>query len=203
MTTDLITKQWIRAVEDRAFSHFASASRSYDRDQAKAILRNATLLNFITGNPNYTDHIIDDLFLPQNRYSELDLKRFIFLDYPLVVAETVIKPDYIPALRSVASGLLPLKLGRELNACATLSPSGQPVVFFGERLFSLLSDYNHRREMLSPPGTPPKRGDNEYRRQVLAIEDEMSKYWSRSTYFDYDLRAGLKNLNRAISGVSA
>ncbi|MCK1698150.1 hypothetical protein [Bradyrhizobium sp. 144] len=190
-TNDVITAQWIRAIEENAFSNFACARRTYDRDQAKAILRNTTLLNFMKGDPHYTDHIVDDIFLPQDRYKELDLKRFIFLDYPLVVTELVTRPEYINAIRLVASGLLPLRFGRELNACVTLSPSGRPVIFFSERLFSLLSDYEHRRAALSPPGTPPSRSiaGKKHRREILAIEDEISKHWCRSTYFDFDLSA--------------
>lgn len=141
-TKDVSTAKWIRAIEENAFSNFGCAKRTYDRNQTKAILRNTTLLNFIKGDSKYTDHIVDDIFPPLDCYKELDLKRFVFLDYPLVVAELVTRPEYINAIRGVNSGLLPLRFGRELNACATLSPSGRPVIFLANASFHFYQTMN-------------------------------------------------------------
>jgi hypothetical protein len=183
-----ITHRWVRAVEQRAFSQFGSARRFYTNDEAKQILRNTTLLNFMTENDGYIDHVVDNLWPKTDRYNELDLKRFVFLDYPLIAAEAAFSPQHIPALRNITSGLFPFSFGRELNASVTLSPANEEVIFFSERLFSCLSDFFHREANMHPPGTPHGGTPSDTQlRQKRQLEDEVAWHLSRSAYFDFDM----------------
>jgi hypothetical protein len=186
------TQEWIRVLEARAFPGIHSA-RPVAREDAHRFLKRTTLLNEMmrmTCN-DYIASVLDRT----SKSSPLSLhflKSFVMLDYPLIVIESLFRPEHISRIRNVQAGILPFNSGREINACAVRAPNGDGVIFFSEWLFSFLWDYYHGVSKLFPPGTPPGLATsvqiNAVREARATFRDKLitGKYcnWNISTVLD-------------------
>src|SRR6266576_1215523 len=106
------------------------------REYVEIFLKKATVLNELM-RPMSDDYVRDFLEKTYKRtsWNRHFLKSFAILDYPLAAIEPVFRKERISDLRDIQAGLYPFQFG-EVNACATLSPEGDSVIFFSEWLFA-------------------------------------------------------------------
>lgn len=176
-------------MERKAFP-VLSEEPSLPKEYVRSFLSKATVLNELMhdASTDYVSEFVEETY-PGRRWNSFDLKKFAILDYPMALIETIIKETEIPRLRSILTGFYPIRSGTTINACATISPFGDEVIFFSESLFAFLWDYFHDTAGVLPEGTQAGAATTAQQELIKLKRQSFREKLSRGTYKNWDIDA--------------
>jgi hypothetical protein len=183
------TLKWIDNLEKLAFPE-AFNEPHLQKDYVYSFISKSTVMNELMQNvsDDYVRDLVDSMYTSP-RMNMHRLKQFVILDYPLAVIESIFCEEHKHRVRSIKAGLYPLNSGRSINACATLSPMGENVIFFSEWLFAFLWDYFHAITDVFPLGTKPSNSTLEQQQQAQQVKKEFIEKLATGLYKNWDIKA--------------
>jgi hypothetical protein len=181
-----LTRNWINQLERSSFPAFDDTP--VFKDTVYSFIVKSTVMNELMHNhsADYVREFVDDMYKSPSMNLH-GLKRFIILDYPLSIIESIFKQEHKKRIRSIQAGLYPFEGGQVLTACATLSPFGEGVIFFSEWLFTFLWDYFHSISEISQSYILNADAKNSYQSQVRKIKDKFLIKLSTGKYKNWDI----------------
>lgn len=185
------TLQWINQMERWAFPT-AFDEPPVSKTVVYDFISNSTVMNELMHNVSndYVRDFVDSMYTSP-RINKHGLKRFIILDYPLSVIESIFREEHKPKIRSIKAGLYPFNGGHTINACSRPAPNGEGVIFFSEWLFAFLWDYFHTMSSAFPPGTKPGDGTMTDENRARQIKDDFIRKLSTGAYKNWDVNTVL------------
>ena len=183
------TRQWIDDLERWAFPS-AFNEPVLPKDHVYSFISKTTVMNELMHNvsDDYVRELVNSMYtIP--RINRHQLKRYVILDYPLAVIESIFRKEHVHKIRSIQAGLYPYNSGREINACAIVSPAGDGVVFFSEWLYAFLWDYFHAVSDTFLPGTRAGNSTAEHQREARKIKTEFIRKLKTGAYKNWDMNA--------------
>ena len=134
------TLEWIDRIEREKFVH--DSTEFMDAKTAISLIElvcpMAPLSNLGGGG---AEGIFKEISIHKDKISHLDLKRRLIIDFPTANADILFKESYRERVTGIKSGLFTFSLSEVMRASASISPSGERVIFFADSIYSFLWDY--------------------------------------------------------------